>query len=357
MKTFVVSKSIMKRKYLIVSLMLMAALLIVGVVGAQEEVTAAVLGPESPYTAHVGDPLELTLVVTHPAGYQVIAPEVGEQWGDFVIRSQSPATTADNGDGTETTIIVFDARLFAPGDFSTPPLPVKVTDGAGQLQEVTAEPVPVTITSVLVEGDTELRDIKPQIEMTYLNLLPWIAGGLLLALLAGGVYYLWQRRQERLTRAAVDNRLAHEIALDELDRIARLGLPEQGRFKEHYTLVSDTIRIYLERTYGVPIMERTTGEIARVLQGTTMDRGTRQRVKAFLEESDLVKFADIVPSEADAYELISQGRMIVEATKPLESTTDDFDGGSPKRITSARAFSSNGHNEALPTEGEIEVSA
>ncbi len=52
--------------------------------------------------------------------------------------------------------------------------------------------------------------------------------------------------------AAVDNRLPHEIALDDLTRIGQLGLPEQNRFKEHYTLVSDTIRIYIERTQGVP---------------------------------------------------------------------------------------------------------
>ena len=336
-----------EKRLAILPLILMIALMLVGVVGAQGEVTATVLGPESPYTATVGDPLELTLVVTHPAGYQVIAPELGEQWGDFVIRSQSPATTADNGDGTETTIIVLDARMFAPGEFTTPPLPVTVTDGAGQLLEVTAAPAQVAITSILVEGDTELRDIKPQAELPFTNLLPWLAGGLLLALAAGGAYLFWQRRQARLALAAVDNRLPHEIALDELDRIARLGLPEQKLFKEHYSMVSDTIRLYLERTYNVPMMERTTAEIAAELKQTAMDRGTQRRVVTFLQESDLVKFADIVPSEADAYELITQGRMIVETTKPLVISTDDMDGGSPKTTVSARAFSSNGHGKKM----------
>jgi hypothetical protein len=324
-----------------------AALLLVGVVDAQGEVTATVLGPESPYTATVGDPLELTLVVTHPPGYQVIAPELGEQWGDFIIRSQSPAVTAANNDGTETTVIEIDARLFAPGEFSTPPLPVKVTDGAGQLLEVTAVPATLTITSVLVEGDTELRDIKPQWELPFVNLLPWIAGGLLLVLLAGGAYWLWQRRQARLALAAIDNRLPHEIALDELDRIARLGLPEQKLFKEHYSMVSDTVRLYLERTYEVPMMERTTGEVRAEMRRTTMDRGTQSRVITFLEESDLVKFADFVPSEADAYELITQGRMIVETTKPVKIASDDTGSGAPPTTVAARAFSSNGQSEKI----------
>ncbi len=339
------------KKLTLLPLVLILALLMVGVAGAQEAVTATVLGPESPYTATVGDPLPLTLVVTHPAGYQVIAPELEEQWGDFMVHSQSPAVTAANADGTETTIINVDARLFAPGEFSTPPLPVTLTDGAGQLLEVTAAPSLVTITSVLVEGDTELRDIKPQWEMPYADLLPWLAGGLLLALLAGGGYLVWQRRQARLALAAVDNRLPHEVALDELARIARLGLPEQSLYKEHYSMVADTIRLYLEAIYKVPIMERTTAEVARELQATTMDRGTERRVITFLQESDLVKFADYIPSEADAYELITQGRMIVETTKPIVGTAGDGDGGTPQMSVSARAFSSNGQSE------KIEVSA
>ena len=112
-------------------------------------------------------------------------------------------------------------------------------------------------------------------------------------------------------------------------------------------MVSDTVRLYLERTYNVPMMERTTSEIARELQQTSMDRGTKRRVITFLQESDLVKVADIVPSEADAYELITQGRMIVETTKPLVISTDDMDGGSPKTTVSARAFSSNGHGKKM----------
>ncbi|MFN2179357.1 MAG: hypothetical protein ACK2UV_07720, partial [Candidatus Promineifilaceae bacterium] len=133
--------------------------------------------------------------------------------------------------------------------------------------------------------------------------------------------------------------------------------PERKLFKEHYSMVSDTVRIYLESIYAVPVMERTTGEIASELQATTLDRGTQRRVVTFLQESDLVKFADIVPSEAEAYELIAQGRMIVESTKPLTISPDDLNGssglngGSPDAVVAARAFSSNGQNDT------IEVSA
>ena len=86
-------------------------------------------------------------------------------------------------------------------------------------------------------------------------------------------------------------------------------------------------------------------------------RRSDQEILTLLRQTDLVKFADIVPSEAEAYELIAQGRMIVESTKPLTISPDDLNGssglngGSPDAVVAARAFSSNGQNDT------IEVSA
>jgi hypothetical protein len=322
----------MMKKFALLPLILLLALLSVGTAVAQAPVSAALSAPEEPLT--VGDPVLLTLTVTHPDGYRVIPPDLlalEEGWGDFVVSSQAPAQTVANGDGTSTTTIVIDARLFAPGEYSTPPLVVSVTDGAGQLSEVTAVPAAVRINSVLIEGDSELRDIKPQADLPFANWLPWLLGGLLLALVVGGVFWLRRRRQARLALAAVDTRLPHEIALDDLAAIERLGLPEQGRFKEHYSLVTDTLRRYLEGTYDIPMMERTTGEIRAELRRTPLDRETKQRLLSFLQESDFVKFADITPRAADAHALTAEGRALVEATRPA-----------PAAAPEAASFSENG---------------
>ena len=331
-------------KKLILPLIILIALLTVGTAAAQADVSAALVVPEGPYT--VGDPLELALTVTHPAGYHIISPELPETWGDFIVTSQSPPLTIENEDGSETTAIMIDARLFAPGEFSTPPLTIEITDGAGQLSELPVTPAAVSIASVLVEGDTELRDIKPQAEMPFLNLLPWIATGLLLAAVIGGGYLLWKRRQAKLALAAVDNRMPHEIALDDLRRIGQLGLPEQMRFKEHYTLVSDTVRLYIERTYHVPVLERTTGEIRYSLRQTTMSRANTAQLLTFLDNSDLVKFSEYTPLESEAYEIITQGVNIVENNKPMVITEEDLNNPN-KPEEKVLKFSANGHKEAV----------
>jgi hypothetical protein len=284
----------------------------------------------------VGDSIQLTLEVTHPADHQVITPELDANWGSFVVRGQSPPTTVSNGDGTETTTQMIDVRLFAPGTFATPPLPVTLGNGAGELSQVVAAPIGVTITSVLAEGDNELRDIKPQAELPFSTLIPWLAGGLLGAMALATVAFLWwRRRRARLALAGADNRTPHEVALDELVRITELRLPEQGRFKEHYTLTSDCVRTYMERVYEIPVLERTTGEVQASMKNANVEPATARRFSSFLDDSDLVKFSKFTPDVQRAYDLVADGIEIVELTKPAlahmeEKATSDNTPTGPK---------------------------
>lgn len=295
------------------ALMLIALLLLaVAPAAAQGDgsVTATLSAPDGQLT--VGDPVRLTLAVTHPAGYQVILPALPESWGDFTVVSLSPASTTTNADGTETTTAAIDARLFQTGAFNTPALEVSVTDGQGGLQKVMAAPAAVAIATVLAEGDAELRDIKPQAALPLPATGPWIAAGLAAAAVVAAV--VWRAR--RRPQAAVDNRLPHEIALDGLRIVEGLHMPEQGRFKEHYTLVSDIVRVYVERRFGVPALERTTAEIRPDLARCAMSPEVTALLIAFLQESDLVKFSEWTPDVTSAQQLLTHGRRIIEATRP-----------------------------------------
>lgn len=317
----------MDRRTKLIPLLIFLALVVVGPVRAQtmEPIEAELIVPEGEFT--VGDPIELTLAVSHPAGYQVIMPELAAEWGEFVVQSQSPPATLEQSDGMAITSQIIDARAFAPGFLETPPLTVTVTDGTGQVSEVIAPSVPVNIASVLVEGDAELRDIKPQAELPYLNLLPWIAAGLVIALLGAMIYMIIRRRRARRLLAAVDNRLPHEVALDELDRIEGLALPDAGQYKKHYSLVSDCMRIYMEKRFEVPMMERTTAEIQAGLKEVDIHPGIAGQYMSLLDISDLVKFSKYTPEASSAYGLLSSARQIVQGTLPI-APSEEINGGS-----------------------------
>ena len=105
----------------------------------------------------------------------------------------------------------------------------------------------------------------------------------------------------------VDKRLPHERALDELNAIEAMRLPQQGRFKEHYSLVSDCVRGYVERAFGVPALERTTGEIQADLAAAGFAPEVQAALVAFLQDSDLIKFTTLTPDAASAVKLLQPG--------------------------------------------------
>lgn len=303
-------------------------------------VTATLSADAGKFT--VGDPIQLTLSITHPPGYQVILPQLDSKWGDFLVQSQSAGATITSTDGLEITTQVIDARLFSPGDFTTPPLTITVSDESGQLSYVSAEPIPITISSVLVEGDSELRDIKPQAALPYVNYLPWIAGISVLVILIAGIVFWYRRRRTKLALAAVDNRLPHEVALDELDRVEILDLPKSGRFKEHYTLVSDCIRVYMEKTYHFPVLERTTGEIKANLKRTKVSSDVAKEFITLLDDSDLVKFSKFKPDIYSAQKILQNSRQIVEQTKPVVLESEDGDHTQMNNLPSEPFIGDNG---------------
>ncbi len=284
---------------------------------ADDGVTAKLMPAQTELT--LGDPVDLTLEVTHPAGYQVIIPKLPKEWGDFEVISQSPTETTPNDDGTETTRQTITVTLFDLGSFETPPLTVSVSNAAGQVSEVEALPLALIVTPTRPEGDTDLRDIKPQADVKVP--FPWmVALGSLAALLvlAALGYFIYRRwlKPKRLA-AAVDNRPPYQRALDDLARIAAMQLPEQGHFKEHYTLVTDVLRRYLEARYHVNTLERTTAELHQELKFASISPEHARRFIALFEDSDFVKFAKVIPELNEARQLVEQAKELVLLAKPV----------------------------------------
>ena len=264
----------------------------------------------------VGDPLQLTLEVTHPAGSQVIIPMLDERWGNFEVRGQSPATTVANDDGTLTTRQSLEVTLFDLGEFQTPPWSLTVRDGAGQISEEAIPTVTLTVVPTLDAEDNELRDIKPQAGLAVPATWPWIAGGLVLvgALAVAGWWAYRRWRGQPLLAPAIDTRSPRQVAYDELARIEGLGLLERSLFKEYYTLVTDCLRTYLEQQFGLPVFERTTSELRILFRGSELAPEHSRRFLDLFTESDLVKFAKFRPGLETARALLGEARDLVAVT-------------------------------------------
>lgn len=316
-----------KQQFLPISLMLGLVILVMALltaVSTQAQAIATISADQETIT--VGDPVLLTVSVSHPEDSVVLFPELDPAWGDFVVRSQSPAVTSSLGDGTAVTTQQIDVRLFAPGDFQTQPLAISIADSTGNLTETFAEPIPVNVQSVLVEGDTDLRDIKPQAQLPTPAIWPYVLLGLLTVSVITA-FVIWKRRGGKLFG---DNRLPHEKALAALAHIDKQKYAANGRYKEQYAAVSDTLRSYFEAIGATPMTDRTTAEIRRDLASGQMKQEDGQRLLMILEDCDMVKFAKVQPSQHEAERLTQNARQLILDTKPLPAVEDSKKNSGPK---------------------------
>ncbi|MEW5957740.1 MAG: hypothetical protein AB1801_08460 [Chloroflexota bacterium] len=274
----------------------------------------------------VGDRITLRLEVNHPADSRIILPQLEAEWEAFEVVDQTPPEVIDHDDGTATTTRNIVVTLFAPGQYQTPSLVVTHRKPDGSLEELAAPVVSLNISSVLTD-DLELRDLKPQADLPVPPLWPWVVGGLLASILLAGLlfgagmwaYHRWKNQPVAVEapRPVVDTRPPEVIAYAELDRIQALNLPAQNKIKEHYTLVADCLRFYIEGRYQILALEKTTAEVRHAFVKATVPMRELGAFMTILSESDLVKFARYNPPPDEVSRLIAKARTVVDATTPL----------------------------------------
>lgn len=137
------------------------------------------------------------------------------------------------------------------------------------------------------------------------------------------IYYIYKVVQEMKNNQieeeiVVDNRLPHEIALDELEKIKSDKLWQKGEVKVYYTVLTDTLRDYFTRRFNIPAMEMTSSEIIRSLKYEHDAVDAIERVREIFDISDMVKFAKMEPSQEDNEISIVNAFFIVNKTKKEE---------------------------------------
>ena len=292
-----------------------AALLLLSALraGAQEIVSAGV----SRDTILIGDQIEWTSEMQVPRGMSVridsmsgyVVPGV-ELIGDFVI------DTVDRGRDfsrvqTRATITSFDS-----GSYVLPPLDTL------RLPEV-----PLEVTTIPIDTTTyEMYDIRPQFRypVTFAEILPWVAGALVLTAVITAVCMVVARRRKSrpLFGKPTPQDPPHIVALRDLDRIRGEKLWQTGNQKQYYTEITDTLRVYIEKRFGVKTIERTSAEILTDLSVKDIQPSDYESLKDLFGTADLVKFAKYTASESENENAVPAAVRFVNDTFMQELESD-----------------------------------
>ena len=270
----------------------------------------------------VGETVEVTYEITHPAGATITFPKVftPDRWVLIDARPQSRAVAES---ATKSTWVAT-FGIYRPGITTLDPFPIAVTSGGGGSSELTTQPVAAKVISKFADAATEptFSEPRPPVPVWVEDYtLAYVGSGALLLAMVGLLAWWIRRRQLLQPPPPPPPRAAHEIALEKLGALAGDDLVERGEYMLYWVRLSEAVREYLGRSYGFPGTELTTTEMLAALVAVRWPPGVGlDDIHAFLRRCDEVKFGGSTPGVEESTSTLRRAFSIVELTKPRAPT-------------------------------------
>jgi hypothetical protein len=266
----------------------------------------------------VGDVLTLSVTAVGPRATPVNLP-ASLDLNPLTVLEQSQEEK-DLGDGRMSRSFTLKVAAYETGALTVPPVEVTYIGKDGKVLTVKTAALPLKITSLIAnEPEPALKELAPPVVVMEQDLtLAYIAGGLGAAGL-GALLALHLRRKMRARaayRPAPPPRPAHEVALEKLDHLARSGFTADADLRLFYFQLSEVLREYFGARFGFEALEMTTEELVAQLERRAPRGLIMGEIAGWLSGCDLVKFAKLAPTAAEARGALETAIRLVESTRP-----------------------------------------
>lgn len=238
--------------------------------------------------------------------------------GDTVeIGAPLKIDTARIGSGRLQINYEVPVQAFDSGTYVLPPIWFIAGNDSASTAPLNLQIVPVK--ALATDSISPLAGVVPGKGSSVLDSVPdwlyyyWWVIVLVAAVAAGAYWYISRRKKNKpLVPKPVKVLDPVEEAISSLKRLKEMKLWEQGREKEYFTELTEILRRYLVRRFGINAMEMTSREIMEALSESEARR-SRDFVRKVLDMADFVKFAKVRPLPADnvtaynnAYDFITE---------------------------------------------------
>ena len=283
-------------------------------------VTAVVrLEPETPV---IGDAMTLEIEVLAEEGVEVLMPEFGEALERFSIIDFVPREGLEP-DGRTRFSQRYTLQSPRSGEHTLPAILIEFVDRRPghdpapeglDAYELLTDPIGFDVASV-VQGGGDLELSPPMGALPARDGVvpsPWLwAGGLLLILLAVAACGAWLRLRSRAAE-----RSAYELARSELDALLAGPRPSGDRIDDFFVGLSGIMRRYLERRFQLRSPELTTERFLEVVSDSPdLSEAHQVLLRDFLSQSDLVKFAHVIPDAKAISHAVDAVSSFIEETR------------------------------------------
>jgi hypothetical protein len=266
----------------------------------------------------VGDRVLYTVTAVVPKGSTIVPPDPANSFGPLVVKSwdnrKSVLAQADS--------ISFDYVLttYKAENCTIPPLPYFLENGEAH-DTLRTESVPLTVIPLCRSDSADIMDLKPQqvtgkrpLLWLWLLLGVWAAAA---AALAAWHYILKLKKPP----PPPPPKPPYEEALEALTALEAKQYLQKGMIREYVFELSEILKRYIERRFGINAAEFTTEEMLAWLGISQIDKEQKNSLEWFFRAADPVKFAKFLPDRDIISRFGSEARGIIEATKPPSSAS------------------------------------
>lgn len=268
----------------------------------------------------IGDWVPVDLFVSSTSNSRVAFPNLKDSIAPTIeVANYTPVDTVKKSGQNEyhqlVNLIVFDTGQVMLPRFQF------LVDNNGKIDTITSDAIQVHVAGVKIDTTKDIQPIKDPLKIpyTFKEILPYLAGGLLIALIAALITWFIMARRKK--KQPLDEKYLlppHVWALKELEKLQQTKLWQSGEVKNYYSRLTDIARTYIELRYKIPAMEKTTDELMDSLHKGILKQSLKKELNGVLVLSDFVKFAKAQPDFLENESSMQVIRDFIEKTKQVE---------------------------------------
>jgi len=280
----------------------------------------------------VGDRINFTVTIMAPKGATAQPPDPASAFDPLTVKEWNnrkfPLKNADS--------IVFDYELttYKAENCAIPQLPF-ILNAGNRSDTLRTDSIPLTVIALCKIDSADIMDLKPQ-QVTGKRSLFWLWCCLTFIALAAAIFFARSLiRKHRKGPPPPPPKPPYEEAMEALAALDAKQYPMKGMIREYVFELSEILKRYSERRFGVNAAEFTTEEMLAWLSVSNLGKEQRYAMEWFYRAADPVKFAKYLPDQGTIDRFGIEARAFVENTKPLVEVKKE--GESVKAVGDAAA--------------------
>jgi hypothetical protein len=269
----------------------------------------------------IGDRVHYEIKVVYPKEGNLVLPSVLGNLGSFEVKDYQASDPKDAG-ALKIQTWRFDLSTYTVGKYTIPPQIIEYRQGTDTSATLFyTQPIEINVKRTSAETVKDIADIAPLAAVE--SPTPWLLYGSGAVLALGLAFLLWRVLRKKSAPVAIKPQLPpYEEAIAGLARLQDLSLIRQNRARDFSFALSEVLRRYVSRRFGVDALESTTAEFLEKARNLPVTGAQRQWLGEFCERTDLVKFASAPLLESDAGALLTAAGNFVKQTKPREGAAE-----------------------------------